>query len=86
MAEPGEVFAARVRAAIAAWGEDIAHLVESSEGFSLALQAKWLRFIGEAMPQQTLTGQDQLNDDQIGQLLIAAIVEVVADLDDELKE
>jgi len=63
--ERQEVFAARVREAIAAWGEDVANLVESDEGFSLAVQAKWFRLIDDAMQQEALTGEDRVNEAEI---------------------
>ena len=78
-----EDLADRVSATITAWGEEVTRQVRTNPLFALQLQAKFDRFIADAMQSDVLPVKDQLNEDDLGRLLIAAIIEVIADVQDE---
>jgi hypothetical protein len=78
-----EELADRVSATIKAWGEEVTRQVRTNPLFALQLQAKFQRFVADAMPSEVLPAEDQLTEDDRGKLLMAAIIEVIADVQDE---
>jgi hypothetical protein len=77
--ETRDEFAEMVNLALRLWGEEVTRRVRTDDIFAERLQARWFEHIAEAMQDRLQPVEDQLNEDDRGHLLVAAVVDVLTD-------
>jgi hypothetical protein len=75
-----------VNRAIRIWGDEVSDRVRTDSDFAASLQAKWVEQIASAMRDTSPAVQDQLSEDDLGELLVAAVIDAITDLKGEPKE
>ena len=77
MATTRDEFLGIVDRAIRLWGDEVIRRVRTDDAWAARVQAKWFEYIASAMQDGSQPAEDQLNADDLGRLLLAAIMDVL---------